>query len=74
MGTTALITGASKGIGKAIAIGLAQDGYDILLNYRSDDEGAMQTAAEIRSAGRECSLLRFDVADAAACKAALDRS
>ena len=68
---TALITGASKGIGKAVALRLAQDGFDIWLNYRSDDEGAEEAGEAIRALGRSCRLLRFDVADAAACKETL---
>lgn len=59
----ALVTGGSKGIGRAIALGLAQDGYDIWLNYRSDLDAARQTAADIESLGRECLLMRFDVTD-----------
>lgn len=59
---TALVTGASKGIGAAIALQLARDGFDIWLNYRSDDDGARQTADRIEELGRECTLLRFDVA------------
>ena len=51
MGKTALVTGASRGIGKAIAIRLAKDGYDIAVNYNSNTEKAEQTAAEIRSLG-----------------------
>lgn len=59
----ALVTGASRGIGKAIATGLALDGYDIWLNYRSNDQEAESVAAEIKDTGRECLLLRFDVTD-----------
>jgi 3-oxoacyl-[acyl-carrier protein] reductase len=67
----ALITGASKGIGAAIAEVLARDGYDIWLNYRSDHEAAAAVAARIEALGRSCKLLCFDVADSAAVKDAL---
>ncbi len=68
----ALITGASRGIGAAIAIRLAEEGYDIWLNYRSRHEAAEQVAARIRGLGRECTLLPFDVSDESAVKEALD--
>ena len=67
----ALVTGASKGIGKAVALRLAKDGFAIWLNYRSDIEGAKDAERQIMALGRECVLLRFDVADAFACKSAL---
>lgn len=67
----ALITGASKGIGAAIATTLARDGFDIWLNYRSDHEGASVVAREIEGMGRKCTLLPFDVADSEAVKASL---
>ena len=65
---TALITGASKGIGAAIALVLAREGYDIWLNYRSDHEAAAGVARQIEELGRSCRLLCFDVADPAAVK------
>jgi len=68
----ALVTGASKGIGQAIAIRLAKDGYDIWLNYRSDAKGAEETYKAVVSAGVSCSMLPFDVADPEACKNALE--
>ncbi len=68
----ALITGASRGIGAAIAVRLARDGYDIWLNYRSHHEAAQAVAARVRDLGRECTLLPFDVSDEAAAKEALD--
>ncbi|PLY00925.1 MAG: 3-oxoacyl-ACP reductase FabG [Desulfuromonas sp.] len=67
----ALVTGASKGIGAAIAIDLARNGFDIWLNYRSDQQAAEQVAATIRDLGRSCTLLPFDVADSEAVKQAL---
>lgn len=59
----ALITGASKGIGAAVALQLASDGFDIWLNYRSDTTGAEGIAHQIEELGRQCTLLKFDVAD-----------
>lgn len=69
---TALITGASKGIGAAIARELATDGFRIWLNYRGDHEAAQQVADEIVAAGGECLLLPFDVSDAEAAKEVLE--
>lgn len=68
----ALVTGASRGIGAAIAQVLARDGYDIWLNYRSDHEAAAAVSRQIEEVGRSCLLLPFDVADPAAVKAALE--
>jgi 3-oxoacyl-[acyl-carrier protein] reductase len=67
----ALITGASKGIGAAIAFTLARDGFDIWLNYRNDHEGASAVKKEIEENGRKCLLLPFDVSDSEAVKASL---
>lgn len=59
----ALVTGASKGIGAAIALQLARDGFDIWLNYRSDQAAAKKAAAAIEEAGAVCTFLPFDVSD-----------
>jgi 3-oxoacyl-[acyl-carrier protein] reductase len=62
----ALVTGAGKGIGAAIARELAADGFHIWLNFRSDHTAAQAVADEIETAGGSCTLLPFDVADAEA--------
>lgn len=59
----ALVTGASKGIGAAIALELAATGFDIWLNYRSDHAGARSVAQQVEECGVTCALLPFDVAD-----------
>lgn len=70
-GKIALVTGASKGIGKAIALRLAQDGFDIWLNYHSDHTAAHEVAHAIEEKGRNCLLRPFDVSDSKQCKDAL---
>lgn len=57
------MTGGGRGIGAAVAVTLAGDGFDIWLNYRRDQEAAEQTARSVENAGRTCRLLCFDVAD-----------
>jgi len=59
----ALITGASRGIGKAICKQLAQDGFSVIINYRSNDEEANKTLNEIIEAGGKAELLKFDVSN-----------
>ena len=73
---TALVTGGSRGIGRAICMRLAADGYDIMLNYAGNTEKAEETAALCREKGVTVSLYRCDVSDNAAveamCKACID--
>ncbi|MGA2588769.1 MAG: 3-oxoacyl-ACP reductase family protein [Bryobacteraceae bacterium] len=62
---TALVTGASKGVGKGIALELARCGCDIAVNYNSDARGAEATAAEVRALGRQAFVVAADVGLAA---------
>lgn len=66
-----LVTGASKGIGQAVAVRLAADGFAVTVHYGRDTAGAERTAEMIKSAGGTCSLLSFDVSNAAAAEQAL---
>ena len=68
----ALITGASRGIGRAIAERLAKDGYTVLINYKSNVAAAEAVKAAIEAAGGKAELLPFDVADGGAIEAALN--
>jgi 3-oxoacyl-[acyl-carrier protein] reductase len=58
----ALVTGGSRGIGKAVCLRLAEQGYYVLVNYLSNEEAASETLAEIRKGGGDGELLPFDVA------------
>ena len=59
----ALVTGGSRGIGKAICLKLAEMGYSVLINYKSNTDEANKTLEDIQSKGGSGELLRFDVSD-----------
>ena len=67
-----LVTGSSRGIGRAIALRLAQAGYDLALHCRAKRDEAEAVRAEIERMGRDARVLQFDIADRAACRVALE--
>jgi 3-oxoacyl-[acyl-carrier protein] reductase len=72
-GKTALVTGASRGIGRAIAIALARGGASVALNYAGNEAAAAEALKLVEAAGApKAKLYKFDVADPAACAAAVE--
>lgn len=68
----ALVTGASRGLGRAIALRLARDGFSVIINYNRSDDAARQVKCEIENEGGRADLMRFDVSDSAAVDAAIE--
>lgn len=59
----AIVTGGSKGIGRAISVELAKDGYHIIINYKSNDKAAAETLEMIRNNGADGETIKFDVSN-----------
>jgi 3-oxoacyl-[acyl-carrier protein] reductase len=72
MSRSVLVTGASKGIGKAIACRLGSDGFDVVVHYHSDRDGADETARSIEDAGAHARQVQFDVSDRDACRQTIE--
>lgn len=72
MSETVLVTGSSRGIGRAIALRLAQSGHDLVLHCRSGRDEALAVQREVHGLGRQARVLQFDVADRAACREQLE--
>ncbi|AND68991.1 3-ketoacyl-ACP reductase [Dyella thiooxydans] len=72
MTDTILVTGSSRGIGRAIALRLARAGYDLVLHCRARRDDAEAVADQIRAMGRNARILQFDIADRDACRTALE--
>lgn len=73
MSRSVLVTGASKGIGRAIAIKLAADGFTVGVHYHRDLPGAQQTLEQIAAAGGQGRLLSFDVGNREQCRTAIEQ-
>jgi 3-oxoacyl-[acyl-carrier protein] reductase len=69
----ALVTGGSRGLGKAVCVKLAQMGYPVLINYTSNKEAALDTLEKVKDAGSTGELLPFDVSDKNAVENALNQ-
>ena len=72
MTQTVLITGASKGIGKAIALGLAADGFAVVVHYHRDAAGAQQTLEEINAQGGTGRVMQFDNSEREQCRSVIE--
>ncbi len=71
---TALITGAARRLGRAIALGMAADGWDIVVHYRASQDEARKTAGDIEKLGQRSAIIDCDLADESATKVLLDRA
>jgi pteridine reductase len=73
-GTAALVTGAGRRLGQAIAVALSRAGCDLAIHYHRSEAGARETARAVTAAGRRAELLRADLTDAAAARALAPRA
>ncbi len=72
MSEVVLVTGSSRGIGKAIALALAKDGYDIIVHGRTNQKQAEDVAAQIEKMGQQARVLQFDISNREQCKRVLE--
>ncbi|MGB0402837.1 MAG: 3-oxoacyl-ACP reductase FabG [Salibacteraceae bacterium] len=68
----ALVTGGSRGLGRAVCVKLAKMGYPVIINYQSNEEAANETVSMVKEAGGTAELLKFNVADKASVEESLN--
>lgn len=73
-GRTALISGGDSGIGRAVAIGFAKEGADVVLLHKEEPQDAEETRARIQATGRRCLAMAGDIGDAAFCRQAVEEA
>ena len=73
-GRAALVTGSSRGIGKGIALALAEAGADIAVHYHENEAAGRETLAEVEAIGRKATLVQADASDFTQIKAAVDQA
>lgn len=73
-GKVALVTGGSRGIGRAISVALAKGGATVVVNYAGNEAAAVETCGLIEGAGGKAEARRFDVANSAACQQAVEET
>lgn len=67
-----LVTGSSRGIGKAIALYIAKNDYEVIINYQSNQQAAEDTSNAIKNMGGKASILKFDVSNREECKTVIE--
>jgi NAD(P)-dependent dehydrogenase (short-subunit alcohol dehydrogenase family) len=73
-GRVAIVTGASKGIGKGLAIGLAEHGADVAVNFKNDAAGANDTTRSVEAAGRKAATIQADVGSSVEARRLIDEA
>lgn len=73
-GRSALVTGGSRGIGRAIVLRFAQEGADVAINYANNEDAAREVSEEVSKLGRKAVIYQADVADQSACERMCERA